>query len=76
MCRECGVLCSSNVISPQSLVNDNWYGYVDMWIYEVGLTWMEKTVSTPFWTGLTLFTIGKRGGDRKSQRRHLMHDVM
>ena len=58
MCRECRVLCSSNDISPQSLVNDNWYGYVDMWIYEVGLTWMEKTVSTPFWTGLTLFTIG------------------
>ena len=76
ICRECQILLARNRISPHGLINDNWYGYVDSWIFEVGLTWMEKTTGSPFWTGLTLFTIGRRGGDRKSQRRHMMHDAM
>ncbi len=32
---------------------------------------MEKTVATPYWTGMTLFSLTRRGG-----RRHLMHDAM
>ena len=39
---------------PESLANDNWYGYLQHWIYKFGVTWMEKTVSTPFWIGMTL----------------------
>ena len=46
------------------------------WIYTMRVTWMEKTVSSPYWTGITLFTIGRRGGERKGRRRHLMHDAM
>ena len=58
-------------------MNDNWWGYVDAWIYEQEVTWMEKTVATPFWTGLTVFSIGMRKGqDRKSRRKHLLHDAM
>ena len=50
------------------------YGYVQRWISEVGVTWMEKTVATPYWTGLTLFTVRQQGNRRK--HRHLMHDTM
>ena len=32
---------------------------------------MEKTVATPYWTGMTLFSLTKRGG-----RRHLLDDPM
>ena len=42
----------------------------------MGVTWMEKTVSSPYWTGITLFSIGQRGTDRKTRRHHLMHDAM
>ena len=66
----------SNVIIPQGLINDNFKGYVQSWIYDVGVTWMEKTVSSPFWTGITLFSIGARGSARKGRRKHLMHDAM
>ena len=52
------------------------YGYLQAWIYDVGVTWMEKTVSSPYWTGLTLFSIGARDGGRKSSRKHMLHDVM
>ena len=61
-------------IVPESLGNDNWYGYIQEWIYKVGVTWMEKTVATPYWTGLTLFTVRQRGKKRK--HRHLLHDAM
>ena len=33
---------------------------------------MEKTAASPYWTGMTLFTVGSRGAGR----RHLMQDVM
>ena len=69
-------LLHENVIVPQGLSNDTWCGYIDEWIHEMGVTWMEKTVATPFWTGLMLFSIGKRGKERKSRRRHLLHDAM
>ena len=45
----------------QGLSNDNWIGYVNRWIYEVGVTWMEKTVASPHWTGMTLFTVRQEG---------------
>ena len=52
---------------PEALANDNRYGYLQHWIYKVGVTWMEKTVSTPFWNGMTLFTMNRQ----KGRRRHL-----
>ena len=64
----------SNETVPESLGNDNWYGYIQEWIYKTNVTWMEKTVSTPYWTGLTLFTVRQRGLQRK--HRHLLHDTM
>ena len=76
ICRECSVLLQGNVIVRHGLINDNWYGYLDAWVYQVGLAWMEKTVASPFWTGLTLFTVGTKGQGRKSCRRHLMHDAL
>ena len=36
------------------------------------ITWTEKTVASPYWTGMTLFTIAERGG----RRRHLLEEKM
>ena len=76
VCRECWMELTANKIIPQALINDNFQGFIQPWIYEMGVTWMEKTVSSPYWTGITLFSIGQRGADRKTRRRHLMHDAM
>ena len=53
------------------LVNDNFVGYLDPWIYQNDITWMEKTVATPFWTGMTLFSI-----DRKATHRRQKHNLL
>ena len=37
---------------------------------------MEKTVSSPHWTGLAVFTIGAKGQERRKTKQHLMHDKM
>ena len=71
ICASCMPILQQNEIVPSGLANDNWYGYIQNWIYEVGVTWMGKTVSSPYWTGMTLFSVSKRG-----RRRHLMHDAM
>ena len=71
VCRTCMKILHRNDIVPQGLCNDNWHGFLEAWIYANKITWMEKTVSAPFWTGLTLFTMEKKGG-----RRHLMKDAM
>ena len=76
ICRECCKFLSANAVIPEGLVNDNWQGYIDAWVYEMGVTWMEKTVSSPFWTGITLFSVGRRDGNRKRRRQHLLHDAM
>ena len=54
-----------------AIVNDNFIGYVDPWIYEADITWMEKTVATPFWTGMTLFSI-----DRKATHKRAKHNLL
>ena len=63
VCTTCRLCLSQNMKSPVSLANDNWIGYVQDWVYEQEVTWMEKTVASPHWTGFTVFTIGaKRPG--------------
>ena len=74
--QECRLGLQRNEILPHGIINDNWYGYIQEWVSRVSVTWMEKTVSSPFWTGLTLFSIGSRDTERKSRRRHLLHDAM
>ena len=54
-----------------ALLNDNFIGYIDPWIYEADITWMERTVATPFWTGMTLFSI-----DRKATHRRQKHNLL
>ena len=72
LCRSCQLELQKGAIIPAGLANDNWYGYVQAWIYEVGVTWMEKTVATPFWTGLTLFSVR----EHRARRRHLLYETM
>jgi hypothetical protein len=57
-------------------MNDNWYGYVERFIYEQKVTWMEKTVATPFLTGLMLMEIDVRRGQNSARRRHKIHDPL
>ena len=75
VCRACILCLGKGRKIPTGLANDNFHGYLPSWIYEVGVTWMEKTVAAPFWTGLTVFTIGAKGSpgqERRPKRRHLM----
>ena len=60
ICADCRFCLTKNQLSPMSLVNDNFVGYLDPWIYEHDITWMEKTVATPFWIGMTLFSIDRK----------------
>ena len=72
LCKSCRLHLSAGETVPTGLANDNWYGYLATWILEVGVTWMEKTVASPYWTGMTLFTMNRRYGGK----RHLLHDKM
>ena len=60
---------------PLGLANDNWQGYVDRWIYDNNVTWMETTCATPYWTGMMLFSIVfRRSGSKRV--KHLLHNLM
>ena len=37
---------------------------------------MKKTVSSPHWTGSTVFTVGAKGQEQRKTKQHLMHDKM
>ena len=74
-------------IVPEGLGHDNFYGYQHRWIYDVSVTWMEKTVASPFWTGMSLFSVGYAPGKQKDGQgvgntllkhkgRHLLGDTM
>ena len=76
VCKECQHGLQNNEIVPIALSNDNWYGYVERWIYENDVTWMEKTCATPYWTGLMLFEIDVRRGAKGARKKHLMHDPL
>ena len=43
------------------------------WVFVNDITWMEKTVASPFWTGMMLFSIDRRRGQR---RRHNLLEEM
>ena len=44
---------------PTALVNDMYYGYVDRFIFENNVTWMEMTAASAFWTSMTIFTMSR-----------------
>ena len=73
VCKSCRLLLQDKQTVPMALANDNWYGYLQRWIFDVQVTWMEKTVASPHWTGMTLFTM-RQQGDKGRRRRHLLHD--
>ena len=44
-------------------------------MHENNNTWMEKTVSTPFWTGLTLLAVDQRSVHH-GRKRHLLQGTV
>ena len=76
LCAECKLKLETVPIVPKGLANDNWHGYVDAWIYEQKVTWMEKTCSSPYWTGMTLFEIGVQRGSTGGRKKHKMNDPL
>ena len=54
-----------------ALMNDNCIGYLDPWICQNGITWMENTVESLVWTSMILFSI-----DRKATHRRLKHNLL
>ena len=73
VCRQCRYAMADGEVLPRSMMNDNWWGYVDNWVYECNVTWMEKACSSPYWTGLMLFCIDQQshGG-----RKHLLQEPL
>ena len=57
-----------------ALINDNFVGYLDPWLYQADITWMEKTGATPYWTGMTLFSIDRKATQRR--QKHTLLDTM
>ena len=76
ICIDCRLCLQANQVVPVGLMNDNWYGYVERFIYDQKVTWVEKIVSTPFWTGLKLMEIDVRRGQNSVRRRHKLHDPL
>ena len=48
ICSDCSIALQQNQIAPMSLINDNFHGYLESWLYTNDVTWMEKTVATPY----------------------------
>ena len=74
ICLACRIGLQRNRELPNGFMNDNWYGYVQKWIFEQNVTWMEKLVSSPYWTGMTLFSISRHGN--RPSARHKMTDAL
>ena len=47
ICKDCQRALVENRIGEMVLCNDNWYGYVDPFMYANGVTWMEKNMRQP-----------------------------
>ena len=63
-------------MNPEALIDDNFIGYLADFIYHLRVTWMEKTVTSPYWTGLSLFSVGAHGRDNKVRKRHKLDEAM
>ena len=42
VCLECQICLQKKQLSPMGLMNDNFIGFLDPWVYETDITWMEK----------------------------------
>ena len=42
VCLECQLCLQKKQLSPMGLMNDNFIGFLDPWVYETDITWMEK----------------------------------
>ena len=42
VCLECQICLQKKQLSPMGLMNDNFISFLDPWVYETDITWMEK----------------------------------
>ena len=42
VCLECQLCLQRKQLSPMGLMDDNFIGFLDPWIYETDITWMEN----------------------------------
>ena len=42
VCMECQLCLQKNQLSSMALLNDNFIGFLDPWVYESDITWMEN----------------------------------
>ena len=47
ICASCRYCLRQNQLSPMALMNENFVGYLDPWIYPADITWMEKQSPLP-----------------------------
>jgi len=70
-CNVCRRLTCENQPIPKALTNDNFVGYMMRYLVEHKVTWLEKTIASPVFTGLICYYIEGAMEDRK----HLMDEA-
>ena len=48
ICLESHMCLQKKQLSPMGLMNDNFIGFLDPWIYQADITWMEQLRRLPF----------------------------
>ena len=57
---------------PRCLANDNFIGYVDQYIVDKKVTWLEATIACPIFSGLVTYYVEGTA----SERGHLMEEAL
>ena len=71
-CRECRRLTTQNQKIPKALTNDNFIGYMNRYLVEHSVTWLEATIASPVFTGLVTYYIE----GAQEHRHHLMEEAI
>ena len=72
ICNECWLACCNKEKIPKSLCNDNFVGYVDAFIVQEEVKWIEAIIAGPVFSGLITYYI--EGTD--SERHHSMEEAV
>jgi len=71
-CNECRRLTKQNQKIPKALTNDNFIGYMNRYLVEHKVTWLEATIASPVFTGLITYYIE----GAQEHRHHLMEEAI
>ena len=71
-CNQCYNMTKRNEKIPKALTNDNFIGYMNQYIVDKKVTWLEATIASPVFTGLITYYIE----GAQEHRHHLMEEAI